>query len=36
MVPFRILLMAGRTVLETWDVKEFTVDEPIPPSAFRR
>ena len=23
MVPFRILLMAGRTVLETWDVKEF-------------
>ena len=35
-VPFRILLMAGRAVLETWDVKEFKVDEPIPRSAFRR
>ena len=35
-VPFRILLMAGRAVLETWDVKEFKVDEPIPPSVFRR
>jgi len=36
MVPFRIQLMAGRTVIETWDVKEFKIDEPIPPSAFRR
>jgi hypothetical protein len=36
MVPSRILLMAGRTVWETWDVKEFKVDEPIPASAFRR
>ena len=36
MVPFRIQLMAGRTVIETWDVKEFKVDEPIPASAFRR
>jgi hypothetical protein len=35
-VPFRILQMAGRTLWETWDVKEFKFDEPIPPSVFRR
>jgi hypothetical protein len=35
-VPFRIVLMSGLTVVETWDVREFKIDAPIPPSAFRR
>jgi hypothetical protein len=34
-VPFRILRMPGSTVLETWDVKEFQIDVPIPPSVFK-
>jgi len=35
-VPFRVLLMVGNKVSETWEVKEFKVDEPIASSAFRR
>jgi hypothetical protein len=36
LVPFRTIGIVGSASLETWDVKEFTIDEPIAPSVFRR
>lgn len=36
MVPFRMTGIIGSAGLETWDVKEFAIDEPIAPSVFRR
>ena len=34
-VPFRIIRMVGSHRHETWDVKEFQIDVPIPASVFR-